>query len=139
MSRVGTAWYWPPDERVCPLRPGWAAAFLSLRRVPCGLPRAGRRGVLCGASTGHCTFASLFSGGTSGQLVTACETSFSARCGCRLRKGLTALLSKRAPPPRAVLVITCAFLPVPPLWGRTPEEPAPLPLSLRASVRSELA
>ena len=37
MSQVGTAWCWPPDDRVCPLWPGWLMAFLSLRRVLCGL------------------------------------------------------------------------------------------------------
>lgn len=37
MSQVGTAWCWPPDDHVCPLRPGWLMAFLSLRRVLCGL------------------------------------------------------------------------------------------------------
>ena len=77
------------------------------------------------------------------QVLIRCEASFSAHRGCRLRKGRAALWSwplySRAPPPRAVLLIACPSLPAPSLWGRTPEELAPLPLSLCASVRSGLS
>ena len=147
-SQVGTAGCWPPEERVCPRRPGWAAALLSLRRVPRGPPRAGRRGCCAELPRGTACLPPCFRGNKWAachclQVLIRCEASFSAHRGCRLRKGRAALwswlLSSRAPPPRAVLLIACPSLPAPSLWGRTPEELAPLPLSLCASVRSGLS
>ena len=99
--------------------------------------------VLCGASTGHCMLASVFFGGISGQLVAACRFWYgvklpsqpAAAAGCERAELLCGPgLSSRAPPPRTVLLIACPSLPVPPLWGRTPEGLVSLPLSLCASV-----
>lgn len=69
--------------------------------------RTGGRGVLCGAPTGHCMFAPLFSRewvSTPG--LRNCGTPFSACRGCRLWDGFAApwswLLSDRVPLPYAV-------------------------------------
>ena len=102
MSQVGTAWCWPPDDRVCPLRPGWLMAFLSLRRVLCGLLEQEGLGYCAELPQGTTCLPPYFPG------LINCETPFSVRCGCRLWNGFAApwswLLGNRVPPPYAVLL-----------------------------------
>ena len=147
-SRVGTAGCWPPEERVCPRRPGWPRRFWASEE--CCVALLEQEDVGAARSFHGALHACLpvFRGNKRAacrrlQVLIRCEASFSARRGCSLRKGRAALwswpLSSRAPPPRAVLLIACPSLPAPSLWGRTPEELAPLPLSLCASVRSGLS
>lgn len=125
MSQVGTAWCWPPDDHVCPLRPGWLMAFLSLRRVLCGLLE--QEGVGCCAELpqGTACLPPYFPGSKSAPQVwetVGLPSQPAVAAGCE-----TASLhhgpgfSATVPPPYAVSLLRAPFLPVPSLWGKTPE------------------